>query len=81
MVGVQDIQCNPAVMGGAPCIRRTRVPVWLLEQARQSGLTETALLEAYPMLVAQDLTNAWDYVRAHLIEIEQQIADNERDDD
>ena len=76
-----DIQSNSNVMGGAPCIRRTRIPIWLLEQARQLGLTDAALLEAYPILTAQDLTNAWDYVHTHRVEIEQQIADNERDDD
>ncbi len=76
-----DIQSNTGVMGGTPCIRRTRISVWLLEQARQLGLTDAALLEAYPILTAQDLTNAWNYVHAHRVEIEQQIADNERDDD
>ena len=66
-------------MGGAPCIARTRIPVWLLEQARRLGTREAELLRNYPTLTAQDLANAWSYVRSHRAEIEQQIADNERD--
>jgi uncharacterized protein (DUF433 family) len=31
------IESRPDVMGGMPCITRTRIPVWLLEQARRLG--------------------------------------------
>ena len=75
------IQSHPGVMGGAACIRRTRIPVWLLEQARQLGVSEAELLSNYPGLSAQDLMNAWTYVDAHRAEIEKQISENERDDD
>jgi uncharacterized protein (DUF433 family) len=71
------IDSRPGVCGGEPCIVRTRVPVWLLEQARRLGTSESALLEAYPALRAEDLANAWAYVRSHLVEIEAQIRDNE----
>jgi uncharacterized protein (DUF433 family) len=37
--------------GGEPCIVRTRIPVWLLEQARRLGASEQALLAAYPNCV------------------------------
>ena len=73
------IEGTPGVMGGAPCISRTRIPVWLLEQARRLGTRESVLLCNYPALTAQDLANAWSYVRSHRTEIEQQIANNERD--
>jgi uncharacterized protein (DUF433 family) len=75
------IESNPRVMGGAPCISRTRIPVWLLEQARRLGTSEADLLRDYPTLTAQDLANAWAYVRSHHTEIESQIEANERDDD
>jgi uncharacterized protein (DUF433 family) len=39
------------------------------------------LLRDYPTLTAQDLANAWAYVRSHLEEIEREIEENERDDD
>jgi len=75
------VESRPGVMGGAPCIVRTRIPVWLLEQARRLGTSEADLLRDYPTLTAQDLANAWAYVRSHRDEIERQIADNESDED
>lgn len=71
------IETTPDVCGGEPCIVRTRIPVWVLERARQLGSSEADLLRAYPTLRAQDLVNAWAYVAAHRKEIEQQIHDNE----
>ena len=70
----------PNDCGGEPCIVRSRIPVWLLEQAQRLGTCEAGLLQAYPTLCAQDLANAWDYVRAHLEEIDRQIRENEADE-
>ncbi|MEX2262251.1 MAG: DUF433 domain-containing protein [Bryobacteraceae bacterium] len=67
------IDSRPDVCGGEPCIVRTRIPVWLLEQARRLGTSEKALLEAYPTLRAEDLANAWAFVRSHPSQIEAQI--------
>jgi uncharacterized protein (DUF433 family) len=71
------VDSRPGVSGGEPCIVRTRIPVWLLEQARRLGTTESALLNAYPSLRAEDLASAWAFVRSHLREIEEQIHQNE----
>jgi uncharacterized protein (DUF433 family) len=71
------IDSRPGVCGGEPCVVRTRIPVWLLEQARRLGTSESALLEAYPTLRAEDLANAWAYVRSHASQIEEQIRENE----
>jgi uncharacterized protein (DUF433 family) len=71
------IDSRPDICGGEACIVRTRIPVWLLEQARRLGTTEQVLLAAYPSLRAEDLVNAWNYARAHAAEIEAQIRDNE----
>jgi len=71
------IESIPGVCGGEPCIVRTRVPVWVLEQARRLGTSESDLLRCYPTLRAEDLTNAWAYVQSHREEIEQQIHENE----
>ena len=73
------IESTPGVLGGAACIVRTRIPVWLLIQARILGSSEGDLLNAYPTLRAEDLTNAWAYYEAYKDEIRQQIADNESD--
>ena len=71
------IESTPGVCGGEPCIVRTRIPVWVLVQARRLGTSEADLLRSYPTLRAEDLANAWAYTRAHQEEIEQQILANE----
>ena len=73
------IESTPGVVGGVPRIVRTRIPVWVLEQARRLGASEADLLRAYPTLQAEDLAHAWAYVRAHRAEINEQIDANERD--
>jgi uncharacterized protein (DUF433 family) len=71
------IESTLGVAGGEPCIVRTRIPVWVLEQARRLGTSESDLLKAFPALRAEDLVNAWAYARAHRDEVDQQIRDNE----
>jgi len=71
------IENTPGVSGGEPCIVRTRMPVWVLEQAKRLGTSEADLLRSYPTLRAEDLANAWAYVRAHREEIDRQIFENE----
>jgi uncharacterized protein (DUF433 family) len=71
------IESTPDVCGGEARIIRTRIPVWVLEQARRLSVTEADLLRSYPMLRAEDLVHAWAYARAHREEIERQIQDNE----
>jgi uncharacterized protein (DUF433 family) len=71
------IESRPDINGGEPCIVRTRIPVWVLVQARQLGASESDLLRDYPALRAEDLANAWAYARAHREEIEQEITENE----
>lgn len=73
------IEGRPGVCGGELCIVRTRIPVWVLEQARRSGVSEADILRAYPTLRAEDLANAWAYIRSHAEEIANQIATNEAD--
>ncbi|HRX78298.1 MAG: DUF433 domain-containing protein [Planctomycetaceae bacterium] len=72
------IESIPNVCGGEACIVRTRVPVWLLENAKRLGTSESDLLQCYPTLRAEDLANAWHYVRTHRAEIEEQILANEQ---
>ena len=71
------IESRKGVCGGEPCIVRTRIPVWVLEQARRCGATEAELLQCYPTLKAEDLVHAWAYVRSNRAEIDQQIRENE----
>lgn len=71
------IDTTPGVCGGEPCIVRTRIPVWVLEQARRLGVSEAELLRSYPTLRAEDLAQAWAYARSHREEIERQIREND----
>lgn len=73
------IESTPGVCGGEPCIVRTRIPVWLLVQARRLGSNEADILRAYPTLRAEDIANAWGYYRSHRADIDQQIQENEMD--
>lgn len=71
------VESKPDVCGGEARIVRTRIPVWVLEQARRLGTSEADLLRIYPSLRAEDLANAWAYVRSHKDEIEHDIHENE----
>ena len=71
------VESTPGVCGGEPCIVRTRIPVWVLEQARRLGTPDDVILRAYPTLRADDLDHAWNYVRLHRAEIDRQIHENE----
>lgn len=71
------VESRPEVAGGEACIVRTRIPVWVLVQARRLGSTEAEILRSYPTLRAEDLVHAWNYFASHRDEIERQIQDNE----
>ena len=71
------IDRTSGVAGGAPCMVRTRIPVWVLENQRRLGLSEANILANYPTLRAADLAHAWAYVAAHRQEIEEAIRENE----
>jgi uncharacterized protein (DUF433 family) len=72
-----ELDRTPGVDGGAACIVRTRIPVWVLENYRRLGWTEAKILANYPTLRAVDLVHAWAYVDAHREEIDQAIRENE----
>ena len=57
----ERIQVNPEIMMGKPCVRGTRIPVYILLQKMAAGETEVELLRAYPQLSKADLMAVWDY--------------------
>ncbi len=71
------IEKTVGVCGGSACIVRTRIPVWLLVEARNAGASEAHLLSSFPSLRAEDLINAWAYYRSNKEEIDIEIAENE----
>ena len=64
-------------MRGSACIVRTRIPVWLLVEARNAGASEAHLLSSFPALRAEDLINARAYYRSNKAEIDTEIMENE----
>ena len=74
---VPAIESIAGVCGGEPCIVRTRIPAWVLVQARCLGSSEADILRSFPTLRAEDLVNAWGYYRAYRDEIDRQIQENE----
>lgn len=73
----QGIEKTPRVCGGEACIAKTRIPVWVLVEARRLGYSDADLLTSYPTITATDLANAWVYAEAHPDEIELAIERNE----
>ncbi|QIF05867.1 DUF433 domain-containing protein [Roseimicrobium sp. ORNL1] len=71
------IEQEPGICGGSARLARTRVPVWTLEAARRQGMSESEILRAFPALRAEDLSQAWAYVRSHQEEIDKDITENE----
>jgi uncharacterized protein (DUF433 family) len=71
------IRKTPGVCGGDACIRRMRLPVWMLVQLRGFGLTDQDILQRYPDLTAADLDAAWEYERRHSAEIAKAIKEDE----
>ncbi|MEM1171076.1 MAG: DUF433 domain-containing protein [Cyanobacteria bacterium P01_H01_bin.35] len=71
------IEKTPGVCGGNACIAGTRIPVWVLVNARRLGVSESELLQDYPSLQAADLVNAWTYAEVYSQDIELAIRENE----
>ncbi|MBD2301483.1 DUF433 domain-containing protein [Nostoc sp. FACHB-87] len=73
----QGIEKTPGVCGGEARIANTRIPVWVLVEARRLGYSDADLLTSYPSISATDLANAWVYAKAHSDEIELVIERNQ----
>ena len=79
-VTAEPITKTPGVLGGAACIGRRRIAVWMLVEARRLGFTDAELLERYdPPLTVHELAAAWRYAEQHHEEIETIIRDNQDD--
>ena len=71
MPELNRITFNPNVMGGKPTIRGMRVTVGTLVGLVASGYTNAQILELYPYLEAEDISEALAYAawRAEEIDI------------
>jgi len=58
---LERISFDPKVMGGKPCIRGMRVTVGMIVGLIASGKTSDQILDLYPYLEAEDITQALQY--------------------
>jgi len=60
-VTFERITVDPAVMGGAPCIRGLRVPVATVVAMVADGMSVEEIVADLPYLEAEDVTEALRY--------------------
>ena len=61
MMGLDRITFDPEVMGGRACIRGMRVAVSLVLNLAANGMTPEEIVEAYPYLKTEDVSQALHY--------------------
>ncbi len=66
----KSITVNPDQMGGVPCIRGLRIPVATVVGMVADGMPEAEILNAYPDLERDDISEALRYAAAALQERE-----------
>lgn len=70
------IQKTPGVMGGAACVRKTRIAVWILVSLMQQGASSEELLSDYPGLTSLDIWATQVYHLRYPREIDDLIRGN-----
>ena len=60
------ITSDPEMLGGRPCIKGTRLSVAFILELFASGATHSDLLEAYPQLTIEGITEALQYAARFL---------------
>jgi uncharacterized protein (DUF433 family) len=58
------VEAKPGVMMGKPCVRGTRIPVYILLEKMAAGETFEQLLVAYPQLTVEGLRACLEYAAA-----------------
>lgn len=49
------ISSDPEILNGKPCVKNTRIPVWLVIGMLGDGMTEAEVLHSYPSLTEEDI--------------------------
>ena len=57
----ERISVDPNICHGQPCIKGTRIMVWLIVSFLANGDTIETVLEAYPSLTREDVLAALSY--------------------
>lgn len=61
MQNLDRVTFDPTVMGGKPCLRGLRITVGTVVGLLASGHSTVDVLQAYPLLEAEDITQALAY--------------------
>ena len=69
-----EITVSPDVMGGAPCVAGTRIPVYMILDAVVYYGSPDGVLESYPSLTVEQVMNAIGFAK---IVVECPLADDE----
>jgi len=55
------ISIEPGIMSGKPCIRGTRIPIYIILNLIAGGYSLDKVLETYPQLTREDVLAAISY--------------------
>lgn len=58
---IQRVSVDPAVCGGKPCIRGTRIYIGIILDGLAEGLTPEGIIDHYPQLTIEDIRAALAY--------------------
>lgn len=61
MLGFKRITFNPQIMAGQACIRGMRIPVSLIVNLVAHGKQSNEIIEEYPDLEPEDISQALEY--------------------
>jgi uncharacterized protein (DUF433 family) len=64
------IVANPAILGGKPCVRGTRISVELILEWIANGASSPEIVAAYPQLTLHDVRSAVEYAARFLRDTE-----------
>lgn len=55
------ISVDPEIMHGSPCVKGTRIPVWLVVSMLADGMSEKQILKEYPSLTKTTIKASLKY--------------------
>jgi uncharacterized protein (DUF433 family) len=72
---------DPRILGGAPIVRGTRVPVRAIAFLWRATGDQARILHAYPSLTTSEVDEAILYYEAHRVEIDDDLLDEQGEGD
>lgn len=57
----ERIVSNPEICGGVPCVKGTRIPVYIILSHLAAGETEEEILKNFPELTPEDIKSCLEY--------------------